>query len=261
MPKKRARVLSILGSSYSAIDAHQEELSFSHYMSEDYPDLMIKNFARSAHGVDYTRFVLDWMIYTGYRSDLILLEVPPPARLLFWEGEGNTLVSPDVASGYFDERCIDNTDNLFLCEPHDYVGAERLVFSTNYYRYGGKKTSNQMFSKKETPHIDFMHDRTIVSTQYHIFNSISFLNQLEWYEKQLKCKIFYYSHDISNMLGVEGTRINKSNFNNQTALEFMHENTNNFTWDSTHLNSYGSEYFYKNYLKASPFGEALENIL
>ena len=258
MPKKRTRVLSILGSSYSAIDAHPEELSFSYYISQDYPDLRIKNFARSAHGVDYARFILDWMIYTNFKTDLILLEVPPPARLLLWEGEGNTLTSPDQASGYFEEIAINDNVNLLLCEPHDFVGAERVVFSTNYFRYGGK---SQTITNKEKPHLDYIHDRAVVSTQYHIFNSLSFLNQLEWYEKQLKCKIFYYSHDRSNLVGVENTRINKSNFHDQTALEFMHENTENFTWDSTHLNSYGSEYFYINYLKASSFGDALKNIL
>lgn len=258
MPKKRQRILSILGSSYAAIDAHHEELSYSHYMSSDYPDLKIKNFARSAHGVDYAKFVLDWMIYTKFKTDLILLEVPPPARYLFWAGEGYNIVSPEKAEGYFEEHPTNDNANLLLCEPALYGSVERVVFSTNYFKDGFEKLET---SDKEASHLDYMHEKCILSTQYHVFNSVSFLNQLGWYEKQLKCKIFYYTHDRCKLVGIENSLINQSNFQSEIALEYMHKETENFRWDYSHFNSYGNEYFYTNYLKASPFGEAIENIL
>lgn len=258
MGRKRTRVLSILGSSYTAIDAHPEELSFSHYLSEDYPDLRIKNFARSSHGVDYAKFILDWMIYSEYKTDIILLEIPPPARFLFWAGEGYNIETPDRAKGFFDEHIINDNENLLLCEPSKQASVERLIFSTNYFQYGYPDQTNLV---KDKLHMDYIHEKVILSTQFHVFNAVSFLRQLNWYEKQLKCKIYYYTHDRCKLDGIKNSLINKSNFHSEIALEYMHKKTKNFTWDFSHFNSYGNEYFYINYIKPSPFGDALKNIL
>ena len=227
--------IAILGSSFSAIDFdYCNQKSWSYYLAKDYPHIRIDNFARSAHGFDYSKFILDWMIMSSYRPDLIIIEVPYLGRKFNWLNYTNKQI----------DELYDFTQlqlpNLFQAET---VNA-RILYCSEILIHDEDNTIPDNVKDVIKTQFIFGQSHHAQSVDLHIMQLESQLKMLPYYEEELGCPIFYYTH---------GTKFdgNYSNFSGQTAPEFMEHKVLNYKHDLAHFNSIGNEYLYNNYIKAN----------
>ena len=229
--------IALLGSSYTesatpnSIDGNLVG-SWPYHFANDYPNLRIDNFAKSAHGVDYAQYVLDWMIQASYSPSMIILEIPSLSRKFTW----------------LSASCV-NLDDMFRFEsltPNNLYDVEcfndRLLYSRNQLLHSPTNTQYGDFMKNNKD----LWERHILTHELHSLQTISFIKMIPYYSIELNCPIYYYSH------GNEPAGANYSNFSSTTAsLCLANSGIKNYMFDESHFNTKGNTYLYHNFIKTN----------
>lgn len=234
--------ISILGCSFSDAKFNKNELSWSHYLAQDNPNIDVYNFAESGHGIDYLLFVLNWMVNFNFKSDLILLNIPPMNRRCHFN---------DI-SGLFDVEVYDELKDLFsfdtITENLFKSGTKisKLMSSSYTWGYDG---SEQKFKLTKDPlfKIQAFHEMHVMNEQYYAINYITAINHfLNLYEKLLNCKIYFYSFEEYRRYS---KYFKRSNFIKQDyPYDWIPKNFTDCLTGDNHLNTKGNRIFYEHYI-------------
>lgn len=243
--------ISILGCSYSDYYYQSDEHSYTYFLANEYPDAEITSFAMSASCVDYLFFVLNWMVDTKWKTDLIIMNYPPLYRIMHWVGEGYVIESRKDRLFTFNET---EQDNVKVAELHESMS--HLKIGTKVYNTANQAKSDILGI---TDQIDDFYVRTLSNARsVFVWNNYCKHKLLPHYETLLDTKIFYFSQAMPP--GAYQPTNNISNFKEETAIDFMSANTKNYLLDLSHFNTYGNEYLYENYLKQGELGDFLKRI-
>jgi hypothetical protein len=233
-------IVAVLGCSFSAYDYNPAHKSWVHFLSEEYPHIDIVNFARSGHGFDYSRFVLNWMGFVNYKPDLIIMNIPPLNRKFQW-GTNNNKYEFEFAKDFF---LIEHaTNNIYDARP----AAPRINYGSDIF----VEDDSPYFSKFEDiikrKHKPIFEDH-VFNTELHVLDHYMSSKTLGAYEQLLDCKIFYYMYHrqgpwdpVTNFSVVQyPTEFLPKRFPKKNI--FISENDN-------HLNTDGNKIFYDVYIK------------
>jgi hypothetical protein len=233
--------LAILGCSFSDANYHRDNKSWSHYLAADNPHLDVVNFALSAHGFDYNLFVLNWMVYTNYSPDLIIMNIPPLNRKFEWDNRTGDFSSVADVQQLYQTHAVQ--DNLYAVVPV----VPRIIYSPNGVNYfDNTGTTTQEFTRLQQENIVSLH-RYVMNDKLVAVNYISSIKLLSEYEKLLGCKIYYYTFE-------EYKQYNQffvtTNFNKkELPADFIPHNYNDTLLPDGHFNSLGNELFYNIFIK------------
>lgn len=249
--------IAILGCSFSDNHYQKGQLSWSHFLARDNPHLNVVNFAQCASSVSFAVFTLNWFVHTGYKPDLIIMNIPYIHRDFAWEGFGiEELELESNESNYKDLYSItrsedDFTNNLFSADPTLTI----IYYSTNTItKLPHRKCNddlliktlekNKKFFKKES-------ERLVMTSKLTAMNNYGMLKLLPMYESLLGCRIFYYMYDYDYGITSQNETTNITNLE-ETRLPRYYIPTlsdKNVFFDESHFNSYGNELFYNTYIR------------
>lgn len=236
---RRPRI-AILGCSFSAYDYNRDHKSWVHFLAEDYPHVDIINFARSGHGFDYSRFVLNWMSFVDYKPDLVIMNIPPLNRKFHW-GTHNNNYDAAFAKDFFDNRHV--KDNIYDMRPR---GPRVLYCSDIFYEDDSQPPSTIETSIKKK-HLPVYKDH-VYNTELQVLDHYVSSKTLGAYEQLLDCKIFYYMYHEQGPWDIV-TNFTVKQYPN-TFLPIQFPNQDIFVSETdNHLSTNGNKIFYDMYIK------------
>jgi hypothetical protein len=238
---KRPRI-AILGCSFSAFDYDPNNNNWGYFLAKDNPHVDVVNFAISAHGLDYARFVLNWMVYTNYKPELIIMNIPPLNRRFVWDTKNNHFNITKAEQLY---TLIHNEENMYSARPK----APREIYGSQLFYHDDLDENNSAILKDKFSLRNY--ERHSYNHYMYMMDHWSTALTLDIYESLLGCKIFYYTYtkqdpfeSISNMhLRIPPQQYLPKIF--QKKQLFLSETDN-------HLNTEGNEIFYNLYIKNDP---------
>lgn len=257
--------IAILGCSYSDNHFQEGQLSWSHFLARDNQHLEVVNFAQSASSISFAVFTLNWFVYTGYKPDLIIMNIPYMHRDFAWEGFDIDELEPgpDLKDLYSITQSKDDfTNNLFSANPIltiIYYSTDTITklphreeYNEDLHREEYNEDllikileKNKKFYKKES-------ERLVMTSKLTIMNNYGMLKLLPMYENLLGCRIFYYMHDYCDYgMPWQNETTNISNLEETRLPRYYIPvlSDKNVFFDESHFNSYGNELFYNTYIR------------
>lgn len=233
--------IALLGSSYteSATPSYIEGNlvgSWPYHFAKDYPNLRIDNFAKSAHGVDYAQFVLNWMMHSSYSPSMIILEIPSLFRKFTWLSQSCNPFWSNLNDMFKFEQL--KPSNLYDAE----TSSDRLLYNACQILHSPTNTQYGDFMK----HNNDLWERHVLTHELHSLQAMSFIKMIPYYSIELNCPIYYYSQ------GNEVVTANYSNFSSTTASSYLaNSGIKNYMFDESHFNTLGNAYLYHNFIKTN----------
>jgi hypothetical protein len=237
--------VAVLGCSFSDAKYHYDIKSWSHYLAADNPHIDVVNFAVSAHGFDYNLFVLNWMVYTRYCPDLVIMNIPPLNRKFEWNDTTGDFSSVTDTQQLYQINQVQ--DNLYTARPT----VPRIVYSSNGIGYfdDGCTITPQEFTRLQQENVVSLH-RYVMNDKLMAVNYISSIKLLSEYEKLLGCKIYYYTFEEYKHYSRFFTNTNFSK--KELPADFIPHNYTDTLLPDGHFTSLGNELFYNIFVKDDP---------